>query len=230
MAGFKMHISTSTVLGVAYGSVAWGYFGLPIPSCLLATGLCSVSGMLPDLDSDSGVPLRESVAFAACVVPMMLVDRLQRYGLNSEMIVIVGAGIYLSIRFGFARLLAMYTVHRGMFHSLPAAMISAEIAFLLSSGPLALRSFKAVAVLVGFMSHLVLDEIYSLDLRHARIKSSFGTAMKIYGDNQWTNFTTFAKLVLLTLLVLNDPVWINSTPRADEVHGIASGFIHRVWR
>ena len=104
---------------------------MPWPACLLAGGLCSVSGMLPDLDSGPGVPLRESVAFAAAVVPMLLVDRLEHMRLAPESIVLVGGLIYLLIRFGAGKLLTSFTVHRGMFHSLPALAIVGEFAYLI---------------------------------------------------------------------------------------------------
>src|SRR5262249_25045913 len=67
MPGFKVHITASTALGVAYGPGAFLNYDVPLPACVLAGGLCSVSGMLPDLDSGPGTPLRESVAFAAAV-------------------------------------------------------------------------------------------------------------------------------------------------------------------
>ena len=54
MAGFKTHITTSSVLGVAYGATARCLYDVPLPTCLLAGGLCGVSGMLPDLDSGPG--------------------------------------------------------------------------------------------------------------------------------------------------------------------------------
>src|SRR5687768_1680103 len=75
MAGFKTHIATSTALGIGYGSAAFLFFEALPGDCLLAAGLCSVSGMLPDLDSDSGVPVRESITFAAAVVPMLMMRR-----------------------------------------------------------------------------------------------------------------------------------------------------------
>jgi hypothetical protein len=128
MAGFKTHITTSSLLGVGYGAAAHFMYGVPASTCVLAGGLCGVSGMLPDIDSGSGRPLRESMAFAAAVVSMMMVDRFQQFGLSSEMIVLAGAGVYLTIRFGVAELLRHYTVHRGMFHSLPAAAIFGELA------------------------------------------------------------------------------------------------------
>src|SRR5438067_11751474 len=110
MAGFKTHITTSTVLGVAYGSAAAALYEVPLPTCVLAGGLCGVSGMLPDLDSGPGVPLRESMAFAAAVVPMMLIDRFRQMGLAPESIVLAGAAIYIAIRFGLAGILRHYTV------------------------------------------------------------------------------------------------------------------------
>ena len=134
MPGFKTHITGSSLLGVGYGGAAYFMYGVPWPTCALAGGLCSVSGMLPDIDSDSSTPQRESMAFASAVVPMMLLHRFQHWGMSHEMIILAGAAVYLLIRFGVAALLRRYTVHRGMFHSLPAAVVFGEIAFLLAAG------------------------------------------------------------------------------------------------
>ena len=59
MAGFRMHISTSALCGVAYGGVAVQFLGHPPETAVLAAGLTAIGGMLPDLDSDSGTPIRE---------------------------------------------------------------------------------------------------------------------------------------------------------------------------
>jgi hypothetical protein len=156
MAGFKTHITTSSVLGVAYGATAAVSFDVPLPSCLLAGGLCGVSGMLPDLDSGPGVPLRESVAFAAAVVPMLMLHRFRRMGMEPETMVLCGALIYLLIRFGVGRLLRSVTVHRGMFHSIPALAIVGQLAYLICSHENEwIRLFYVGAVLLGFASHLV---------------------------------------------------------------------------
>jgi hypothetical protein len=158
------------------------------------------------LDSGPGVPLRESVAFAAAVVPMLLVDRLRRLGLAPESIVLTGGLLYLLIRFGAGKLLAQVTVHRGMFHSLPALAIAGEFAFLLCAHEnFWLRVFNAGAVMLGFASHLVLDEIWSVDLRHLRLKSSFGTAIKLWSGCWWANLFTYASVAVLALLIFEDP-------------------------
>jgi membrane-bound metal-dependent hydrolase YbcI (DUF457 family) len=208
MAGFKTHITFSSVLGVGYGAAAWWLYDAPLPTCVLAGGLCGVSGMLPDIDSDSGVPVRESLAFGAAIIPMMLVARLQHHGWPHESIVLAGAAAYLLIRFGVGALLKKYTVHRGMFHSLPAAAIFGELAFLLSAGEdVRIRYYKAGAVVLGYLSHLLLDELFAFKVKGGRIrlKSSFGTAVKLIGDNWWSNVSTYGKLALLTLLVMQDP-------------------------
>jgi membrane-bound metal-dependent hydrolase YbcI (DUF457 family) len=210
MAGFKTHIATSTALGIGYAAGAHYLFAVPPECCVLAGGLCSISGMLPDLDSDSGVPLRESVAFAAAAVPVMMIRRFERLGMSLEMMILAGMAIYLAIRFGLAALLKRYTVHRGMFHSLPAALIAAETTFLIfDQEDLWHRYFTAGAVLLGFLSHLFLDELWSVDVRRVRLKKSFGTAVKFWGDSMWANISTYAKVLGLTYLVAHDPQWMS---------------------
>jgi hypothetical protein len=211
MAGFKTHITTSTTLGVGYSAGACLFYDVPLPTCMLAGVLCSVSGMLPDIDSDSGVPLRESLAFAAAVVPMLMIERFRDLGMAPESIALAGAIVYLLIRFGLGRFLKNYTVHRGMFHSLPACLIFGELAFLICHcEDINLRFYKAGAVMLGFMSHLVLDELWSIGIKRGslHLKRSFGTAIKVWGDNLWANFSTYAKLGLLTWLIMQDQGWM----------------------
>jgi hypothetical protein len=207
MAGFKTHISTSSTLGAGYAALG-AYYGIPIESGLVAGALCGVGGMLPDIDSDSGVPVRETMGFAAAVTPMLLVDRFEHLGLNYEQMVLAGMATYLFVRFGIARLLMRYTVHRGMFHSIPALLIFTGAAFLLcGSQNLQLRYYKAGGVFVGVLSHLVLDEIYAVEWARGRwrFKKSFGTALKLWGDSAWSNFSTYSKLALVVVMILSEP-------------------------
>lgn len=215
MAGFQTHITVSTAAGAAYGWWGATQLGLPMPVALLGGGLCSISGMLPDLDSDSGVPARETISFAAAIVPMVAFHRLQMYGLSVEQMVIAGAPIYLFIRFGLGTLLKNITVHRGMFHSIPALLIAAMIAFLIcDTGLTTVRFFKAGAVALGFLSHLVLDEIWSVNLasRGPLVKKSFGSALKLFGPSAGGNSAAYGILILMSLVVLQD-VKVDKSPR-----------------
>ncbi len=209
VAGFKTHITTSSVLGVGYTGVGL-YAGLPVESALIAGGLCGIGGMLPDIDSDTGIPFRESMGFAAAIVPLLLLDRFRQFNLNFEQIVLLSGAMYLFVRFGLARLLARYTVHRGMFHSIPAALTLAGVAFLLCNfnDNLQLRYFIAGGVLLGVMSHLMLDELYSVEWAGGRwrFKRSFGTAMKLWSKSLWANVSTYGKLAVVALMILGEPM------------------------
>ena len=190
MADFKTHITTSTVLGIGYGAAGYFYGQLPVETCILAGGLCGVSGMLPDMDSDSGRPVQEMSAFAAACIPMLMLDRFETWHWSKETIVLAAAVIYVAIRFGVAALFKRYTVHRGMWHSIPACLVCGLLTFLIvSHQDLALRLFKSGAVMLGFLSHLVLDEIWSVSLRSGKlnIKRSMGTALKFWGKESWAN-------------------------------------------
>lgn len=212
MAGFRTHITVSTAVGIAYGAGGHWLYGMPPETSVLATALCSASGMLPDLDSDSGRPLREMITFTASVVPMLLIHRFEELGLSHDMIVLSGVLVYCFVRFVVSSWLKTLTVHRGMFHSLPAAAIAGLLAFLLcESETLENRYFKAGAVLLGFMSHLILDEIWSVQFQRGRmrLKSSSGTALKFWGDQTGPNLLTYGLVAVLTFLALNDPHWMH---------------------
>ncbi len=199
-------------------------YDVPIPACVLAGGLCSVSGMLPDLDSGPGVPLRESVSFAAAVVPMLLIDRFRQMGLAPETIVLIGGLLYVFIRFGVGRMLRKFTVHRGIFHSIPALAIVGELAYFICQheNPW-MRAFNAGAVMLGFASHLVLDEIWSIEFRHGlKLKSSFGTAIKFWSDCWWANLTAYVNVIVLALLITQDPTTKSAAPGTEPEHTIAT--------
>lgn len=233
MPGFKVHITASTALGVAYGAGGLVLFPEEAPTCILAAGLCSVSGMLPDLDSGPGIPLRESLSFAAAFVPMLLFDRARQMGWTHETMVLAGAALYVLIRFGFGWFLRHHSIHRGIFHSIPMCLIFAGLAFLLcNTGDLPIRYYKAGSVVIGFMSHLILDEIWSVERVGfgVHLKSSFGTAVKFWSPCWWSTSLTYASLLAVSVLVLNDPIWSGASPTGHELHEIAADIVDDVKR
>jgi membrane-bound metal-dependent hydrolase YbcI (DUF457 family) len=223
MAGFRMHVTTSAVLGCGYAGVGHVVYGVPLDTAVVAGALCGFSGMLPDLDSDYGVPLRETMAFTAAVVPMLLVGRFETLALSHDAMVLVAVSMYLLVRFGITKMIRKYTVHRGMFHSIPAGLVFAGIAFLVcGSSPIEIRCYKAGGVLAGFMSHLLLDEVYAVQWKGGRwrFKKSFGTALKLWGDDSWANFSTYAKLAIVVMMILGEPTVIE---RLESRHPTFAG-------
>ncbi|MBX9653979.1 metal-dependent hydrolase [bacterium] len=200
MADFRTHVTTSSVCGVAYGIVGNTMLGMPVTTSIIGGGLCAVSGMLPDLDSDNSTPVREMLSFGAAAIPMLLVDRFREYSMTPEEIVIASALVYAIVRFGVAAILAKCTVHRGMFHSIPALIIATLFAFVLSyTGDTNMRLFKAFGVSIGFFSHLLLDEIWAVrwTTLGPRTKKSFGTALKFFGEGGVANVVAYGILLLV---------------------------------
>ena len=194
------------MVGIGYGY--WGITtqSMTIENGILAGGLCAVSGMLPDLDSDSGIPLRETSMFAAAVVPMLMIERFRDLGLDHEAMALGAMLIYIAIRFVLVEFFKRYTVHRGMWHSIPAAASVGMLAYLIMPCESeATRLYKSGAVVLGFVVHLTMDEIWSIEMRRGfRLKKSFGTALKFIGNNTLANVSVYAKLIILTYLALGD--------------------------
>lgn len=227
MADFRTHVTTSSVLGVGYAGMGLT-MGLPLETAMVCGGLCGISGMLPDLDSDSGIPIREAMGFAAGIVPMLLVDRFQALGMPYDRMVLVTAGLYFLIRFAGASLLGRFSVHRGMFHSIPAALIFAGLAFLICGYTEdRVRYFKAGAVFFGVMSHLLLDELYSIEWKGGiwRFKRSSGTALKVWGKNPWANVSAYGKLAIVGAMIAGEPSVMS---RLEARHPELAGKFQRI--
>lgn len=206
MANFRTHVAVSSTLGALYGGAGYA-FGMPASSSIVAGGICALAGILPDLDSDSGIPFRETISLAATVAPLLMLDRLSHMGLTQEEMVIFAAAMYLFIRFGLGWLFRWYTVHRGMWHSIPAAVIAGLVVYLLCGcQEQPVRIFKAAAAVLGFLAHLVLDELYSFQLTttQIKVKKSLGSALKLWSRSRWANVSTYGKLVLLVFLAFGD--------------------------
>lgn len=221
MAGYREHISVSGVLGASYGVGAVFVLGFTPVQGALAGILTWVAGMLPDLDSVSGRPVREIFSLLAAVTPFVLMQHLSDWAGDPEGAILLGVLTYAVIRYGGAMLLAKVAVHRGMFHSIPALLIAAEAAYLgYKHESVTVKLLMGIGVALGFLSHLVLDEMYSVQWAGIRLKlnKAAGSAMKFTGKRLMPNVITFALLSLLTYTilvdvgVLEDPVKKNRSP------------------
>ncbi|MBM4075053.1 MAG: metal-dependent hydrolase, partial [Planctomycetes bacterium] len=94
MAGFHTHITVSTAAGIGYALWGSAHYGFPTTTCILAGGLCSIAGIMPDLDSDSGIPARETISLAAALIPMLLFEKFQAMGMDVEQMILAGAPLY----------------------------------------------------------------------------------------------------------------------------------------
>ena len=181
MASFATHLyGAALVSGVAALALHSG--GLAGPQQTQTFFFLGVAGgLLPDIDSDASKPVRGFFTLLAVTlaffVAFALVGRLHLLDVS-----LVWLGTFLLVRFVVFEAFARFTVHRGVWHSwlaaIFAALATANAAHYLV-GASAMEAWIAGGfVALGYLTHLSLDELASVDLWGHRVRRSFGTALK----------------------------------------------------
>src|SRR5262249_30057804 len=89
MASYRGHLMVCSVLGAGYGAAGAWFLHLDWGPALLGAGVATLGGLLPDLDSDSGVPVRELFSLAATIVPLLMLHRLRLLGFTIEQTIVL---------------------------------------------------------------------------------------------------------------------------------------------
>jgi len=138
-------------------------------------------GLLPDIDSGASKPVRGaftllaiSLAFATAFA---LVGRLPLLDLT-----LVWGGTFLLVRYLVLEAFARLTVHRGAWHSCLAVVLVGLVSANAAHHGLGMSAGESWAaggfVALGYLTHLCLDELASVDLLNHRVRRSFGSALK----------------------------------------------------
>ncbi|MHA6963148.1 metal-dependent hydrolase [Zobellella denitrificans] len=198
MADFRTHIQVATVAGgLLAGALVWAQ-QLTLAEGVLLWLAGTLGGILPDIDADSSRSIRIVFRlFGVLAALLALLYGRERLALTDTLV--LGAAAYGLVRYPLCWAFARFTVHRGSLHSLLAngvfALVTVVIGHRLFGLPPELAWETGVFVFVGAFIHLLLDELYSIDLEGRRIKKSFGTALKLI---EWR--APLANLLLLCLL------------------------------
>ncbi len=181
MANFQTHLNGGIAVS---GAVVLGLHGAGLvePGKTLAYFALGVAGsLLPDIDADASRPVRVffnllgvTIAFA---LTLPLVDRFLPLDLA-----LIWLGIFLGVRYLVLEVFTRLTVHRGIWHSwlgaAAAVLVTVNVAWWLLEQSARSSWIAGSMVGIGYLTHLLLDEIYSVDLLNSRVKRSFGTALK----------------------------------------------------
>lgn len=182
MANFNTHlIVASTVSGMG----AVGLLGAGVAEqneVMLYFSAGTLGGLLPDLDSDNSVLLKLLFSFFAVLFSFLAMFTQAKQFTIAELL-ILWLACFLIFYFGVFALFKRLTVHRGIFHSIPMGILLGFLTTIICYRLLHFDELAAwltgIFILLGFLVHLILDEIYSVDLGNARIKKSWGSAMKV---------------------------------------------------
>lgn len=183
MANFATHLGVGTIASGMAATLAVATDMIShtdIISLALAGALGSV---LPDVDlKDSRSSRIIFFALGLVLSFILLFCVVAQYSIAELWIIWIGA--FLTVRYVGHLLFHNFAVHRGVFHS-----VLAGVFFLMATAALFHHGLKAdpricwlsgIFMFFGYLVHLLLDEIYSVDFNGNRVKRSFGTALKLF--------------------------------------------------
>ncbi len=205
MGNYRQHITFASFLGGAYSAAAFVFAGVHWFYGTVATLLTTLGGLLPDLDSPSGFELRSFTGILGVLAAMAawsVVGSLEPPPIfEVQLWAMVGA--FVLVRHGVRRVFSRLSTHRGISHSLPTCAAWGLATYLCyPSNYHGLRLLMGLAVMVGFFSHLLLDEICSVDLKGARVNKAFGTAIKLWAPSAWSTLAMYGLLGYLSWLAI----------------------------
>ncbi|MEA2007195.1 MAG: metal-dependent hydrolase [Patescibacteria group bacterium] len=208
MANFKTHIWWGGIIGV--GILVAGLLTSIISGAETMVWIflaVLVGSFLPDLDIDEGVPFQILFGLLAAGLAGMVFFNFYQDGTRDlKILILLPVLTFVIVRFVIGRVFERFTHHRGMFHSIPSAALAGVLAcwalnfFDINQKLCVLAGF---AVGIGYLGHLILDEIYSTINFHGlkfSPKKSLGSAMKFWSSSRLA--TIFVYLALLVSLIV----------------------------
>ncbi len=205
MASFRTHFSSGIVIGVI------GIFGALMFSFANGAGffaalfVVAVTGAIaPDMDSDSGVPFHAVFgSLSAIAASIALWYAFREYPGDIRWIIGFPVASFVVVWGIVGNIFKHFTRHRGMAHSLPAALAAGLVIFFLA-GKIGFDEWKSfllgVAMSAGYLAHLILDEVYAAVNFHGTPfvpNKAFGSALKLTSHDRGITFALYAFLLFL---------------------------------
>jgi hypothetical protein len=207
MADFNTHITAGAIVSGLGATLALTYGLVPATELLTLTGAGVIGSTLPDIDLDKGKTLHG--LFGALGLTLAFGVVLQLDGLPLWALAGVWLTVFTGTSFWLCHVFMHYTAHRGIWHSILAAAFFGAVTIVMLSaafGKAPSTSWLGGAFMAGgYLVHLVLDEIYAVDLHGRRVKKSFGTALKLWDYHHPANSGIMAGVVLALLLTAPSP-------------------------
>ncbi len=172
----------------------------------VATLLTTLSGLLPDLDSPSGVELKGFTGILGVLAALAVWEAVGQGPAAADLRgppLVDGPGVRRWSATGSAGCSPGWPSTGGSATACrPAASGAWRPTSIIRATYHGLRVLMALAVMVGFFSHLLLDEICSVDLKGARVNKAFGTAIKLWAPSPWTTLGMYGLLSYLAWLAI----------------------------
>lgn len=181
MADFNTHVFSAAAVVSLGATSCTKLLSLSASEGLMLCVAGMVGGVLPDVDLKYSQPSRVLFSFLGTVAALAwLFASMDKFtGLELWLGAI---GIYLAVRIPLWWAFHSIATHRGVLHSLIAAIMAGLLMCAVGWQQLNATELQSwllgIFMTGGYLVHLVLDEIYSVDFMGVRIKRSLGSAIK----------------------------------------------------
>ena len=199
MANFTTHIAVGTVASGLLATVAMAA-DVVSPENLLTVALAGTLGsVLPDIDLKDSRPGQAIFSGLAVFLAFVVLFNVGwRYSIAEMWIIWIA--VFLGVRYGAHYVFHRMSYHRGIYHSILAgvffAFVTAIVFKHLFNKPSGVAWLAGAFMFIGYLVHLTLDEIYSVDVMDTRIKASFGTALKLWDGRRLDHSAMMAVAVV----------------------------------
>jgi len=207
MAAFKEHVNIATIVVGVVVITLYSSNLLTLYQTLVALFIGIMGGILPDIDSNHSKPLQGVFKIFSIIVPLLIL--LSFFHVMSVLKTILLWILFaLLLRITLFKFFLHLTHHRGIFHSIPMAILVGELTLLFTyyttKIDLKVSVIYGFIIFFGFIIHLLLDEIYSIDAFGIKMKKSFGTALKLYDKQNIIGTLIIYFLIILIYFFLPD--------------------------
>jgi membrane-bound metal-dependent hydrolase YbcI (DUF457 family) len=207
MANFTTHIAVGTVVSGGFATLTLAA-DVIAPENLVAVTLAGVLGsILPDIDLKDSRPSRAMFSGLAVFLSFAVLFGIA-YNYSVAEMWFLWLGTLMLVRYGVHALFHHFSYHRGIWHSLLAGLffwfLTAIVFKYALDRPDGVAWLAGAFMFAGYVTHLALDEIYSVDVTGAHVKRSFGTALKFIDRKRWADTAVVAAATVL-LFVLTPP-------------------------
>lgn len=208
MAQYQSHVTFSVVTGIVYALLGVFFLQVFPEHAMLASVIVVIAGILPNIDEGGSAPAQELGGLLAAISPLVLIEFFP--GLRSggvARIALIVICCYFLTRLIVVRALQKFTNHRGMIHSIPAAIITSELVYLLFWDLFWQdRLYLAGGAFVGYFSHLFLDASTNLDLVGKAMGNAGkkAPALKLKGPSFGSTVVMYTSMIVLGWFVVQD--------------------------
>ncbi|SFV54864.1 hypothetical protein MNB_SV-14-54 [hydrothermal vent metagenome] len=224
MANFNTHFMVASLASAVVSGTLLSMEVVSPEQAVYAFALGTLGGLLPDVDSAHSKSIRVGFNVLSLLMTIMIIFvKSSTYSLI-EMFIVAGL-VFVGIRYALLDIFRKISKHRGMFHSIPVALIWGIMVAILMQYFFGLNSLVSwvygFMVTMGYFVHLILDETYSVDLGNRRVKKSLGTAMK------FGKFKTTKDKVQTLIIYASIPLLMKIAPDTTLIENAL--FSHDAW-